>query len=87
MKLHAIIGLVAIILLMFFPSCKKKMANSSETLIVEHVKTGNTELTIQGPNFNIPVDSSISITFNASLDTGTVRKSLFLKRNGTRFQA
>jgi len=83
MKFHAIIGLMALILLMFFSSCKKKMANSSETLIVEHVKTGNTELTIQGPNFNIPVDSSISITFNASLDTGTVRKSLFLKRNGT----
>jgi hypothetical protein len=82
MKFHAIIGLLIIILLMFFSSCKKKMANSSESLIVEHVKDGNTELTIQGPNFNIPVDSSISITFNASLDTNTVRKSLFLKRNG-----
>jgi hypothetical protein len=82
MKFHTFIGLLAIILLIFFSSCKKKMANSSEILIVEHVKAGNTEITLQGPNFNIPVDSSISITFNTSLDTNTVRKSLFLKRNG-----
>lgn len=58
------------------------MSGNSERLVVEYVKSGNTELTVQGPNFNIPVDSSISITFNTSLDTNTVRKSLFLKRNG-----
>jgi len=81
MKFNTFIGLLAVILLLLFSSCKKKMANS-ESLIVEHVKAGNTELTLQGPNFNIPVDSSITITFNASLDTNTVRKSLFLKKNG-----
>ena len=81
MKFNTFIGLLAVILLLLFSSCKKKMANS-ESLIVEHVKAGNTELTLQGPNFNIPVDSSITITFNASLDTNTVRKSLILKKNG-----
>ena len=82
MKFNTFIGLLAVILLLLFSSCKKKMANNSESLIVEHVKAGNTELTLQGPNFNIPVDSSITITFNVSLDTNTVRKSLFLKKNG-----
>jgi hypothetical protein len=82
MKSKAIFGLLAISLLIFFPSCKKKTSGSNGTLVIEKVKAGNTELTIQGPNLNIPVDSSFSITFNASLDTNTVRKSLFLKRNG-----
>jgi hypothetical protein len=82
MKSHAFIGLLALSLLILFPSCKKKTSGSNGTLVIEKVKAGNTELTIQGPNLNIPVDSSFSITFNASLDTNTVRKSLFLKRNG-----
>jgi hypothetical protein len=74
-------GLGVILLLMFFTSCKKKISNT-ESLMVELVKSGNEEITLQGPNFNIPVDSSIYIRFNVSVDTGKVRKNIMLITNG-----
>ncbi len=82
MKPSAIIGLLAIVMLIFFPSCKKKNSNT-ENLVVEKVTAGSNEITLQGPNFNIPVDSSFLIKFNVSLDTSTVRKNLFLRRDGS----
>ena len=81
MKFCTIIGMLAISLLIFFSSCKKKMSGT-ESLIVEQIKAGNNEITLQGPNFNIPVDSSFYISFNASLDTGKVRKSVILVKSG-----
>ena len=81
MKSCTIIGVLVIVMLIFFPSCKKKNS-STESLAVEKVTAGSSEITLQGPNFNIPVDSSILIQFNVSLDTSTVRKSLVLKRSG-----
>ena len=82
MKSYPVIGLLILIMLIFFPSCKKKTSNT-ESLVVELVKGGSYEITLQGPNFFIPVDSAIVIQFNASLDTGTVKKSLILKKNGS----
>jgi hypothetical protein len=81
MKSYPIVGLLVIGMLICFPSCKKN-TSSKESLTVELVKGGSNEITLQGPNFNIPVDSSIFIKFNTSLDTNTVRKNIILKRNG-----
>ena len=82
MKNPTLIFLLVLPLIIFFSSCKKKMSENNATLIVEQIISGNTEITLQGPNFNVPLDSAIIIKFNASLDTGTVRKSLILSNNG-----
>ncbi|MGA3013887.1 MAG: glucoamylase family protein [Bacteroidales bacterium] len=50
---------------------------------MEKIRSGNIDITLQGPNFNVPLDSAIVIKFNASLDTVTVRKSLILSRSGS----
>jgi hypothetical protein len=82
MKLKTIIALAGISFLVVFSSCKKKESNANVLSVVQ-VETGKNKITVEGPNLNIPVDSSIIITFNIPLDTATVRNNLFLKRNGT----
>ena len=82
MKNPTLIFMLVLPLIIFFSSCKKKMSENNATLVVEQITSGNIEITLQGPNFNVPLDSAIIIKFNASLDTGTVRKSLIFSNNG-----
>ncbi len=76
-------GLLVLLLMIFFltlVSCKKKTTDPppAGVLHLAWAKFGSTVLTPEKPNTGLPVDSSIMISFNDQLDTGTVRAGILL---------
>ena len=71
--------LLVFILLLLITSCRKQSdTSSSNVLQIKNVTAGTTPITLQGPNKNIPADSTISLYFDHKLDTSTVSKSIII---------
>ncbi|MEI7499590.1 MAG: glucoamylase family protein [Bacteroidota bacterium] len=62
-------------------SCKKKTDPSppAGSLQLAWTKMGSKTLSLEAPNTGLPVDSSITVSFNNKLDTNTVRAGIVLK--------
>ncbi len=62
-------------------SCKKAKEANPGVLHLGWAKVGSTTLSQQTANRNMPVDSTITISFNNKLDTGTVRTGIQLVKS------
>ena len=74
-------GLIACVL--SFVSCKRDNGSKPNPGILQlaRVSLGQSLLSLTGENKNLPVDQSILIDFNSTLDTNTVKNSVILKKS------
>jgi len=78
MKNRYCIVLLSLLSLLVVISCRKHSVAYSGIIHLQSVTVGNISITIQGPNKNLPTDSSITLIFDLRLDTSTVSKSILL---------
>lgn len=83
MRLKGILSLFLATFLLTAISCKKKTTDQppSGSLHLAWAKIGSTVLNIQAPATGIPVDSSITVSFNEKLDTSTLRAGAVLRKS------
>jgi hypothetical protein len=80
MKRRRVFVGIAVACLFLVISCEKNDPDEPEhgSLQLTSTKVGTQYLTVQGPNTGIHVDENIVIAFSNSLDTATIRNSIFL---------
>lgn len=70
------------LLLLISHSCAKDPEpTQAGSLHLAWAKMGTRTLSLQSPNTGLPVDSSVTITFNEKIDTATVRSGILLKNS------
>jgi hypothetical protein len=81
MKSSSLISLLFIFLLFISGSCRKNTPEVLPTLQLISVRAGGVILSSQSVNKEIPVDSSFILEFDKSLDTATIARSIYLKKD------